>query len=228
MTEFTYNAAITATKRGIGSIRLIATTGTAVANLPAGATARITIGPKTINYAISRTDEGGVATGTIIQTDSVIGTLQTGSSESVVGYTALGFDSATSTRYDVVDVWSTQIETDFGTDIITNVSGPGAATGGTDTFTLTTYGQVVKEASETFSNISATVFSTPTEDELQYWINLTGLVDVVDNSDVNAAYLQSIMDTADSDPAGGYDIANDTEYNTKFIPGVHEYLKRKK
>lgn len=59
-------------------------------------------------------------------------------------------------------------------------------------------------------------------------IQWEGLLDTIDDNDANAAVLQARMDTADTNPAGGFDIANNTEYNDKFIPTITSYKKKLK
>ena len=118
MTAFTFNTAIAATKRGLGSFKLDAVGGTGSPSLPAGS-GRVTVilDGRRIDYAVSHTNDGGVASGSIIAADTVLASGVTGANTSSVGLTAIGFDASTN-RYNFVAAAKAQLEIDFATEIL--------------------------------------------------------------------------------------------------------------
>lgn len=227
MTAFTFNTSITATKRGLGSFKYEAVGGTGSPSLPAGSgRVSVNLNNKVVNYAVSHTNDSGAASGTIIAADTVLATGVTGTSTSSVGLTAIGFD-ASSNRYNFVAALKAQLEIDFATEI-TSVTFPGSATSGTDTATFNVSNAEVLEVSENLSNVSGAILTTPSRTEKDIFSKHSGWIGKLDDDVNNAARLQAIMGTADANASGGYDIASNTEFDGKFVPGIHTYIKRKK
>jgi len=229
MTEFTYGS-VTQPVRGVGVFTITASAGTgAVTNIPAGTSiVDLHIDNKNITYVVSITNDGGAASGTIIEAGTVLkatGSV-TGASTGTVGKTVVGLDSSTN-RHAFVTSLKNLIDVDFASSLSTSTFAS-SATGSAQTATFTTQDAVIKANFENIANISSAVTVTPTASQVsdrQY----EGLVDILDNEDYIAVELQARMGTADNDPSGGgFDIANDTEYTTKFIPALKDFKKKVK
>ena len=233
MTAFTFNSAINESVRGISTLTLTVLDGDAVLAdaITPGEFIFIGVEEQTpVKFVMSDTGENGVVTGTVCTATTILadngGAEDTLAGAANVGAIAVGFNQATATQHAFLTELNTAQASAFGSGFFTATL-PTEATG-SQALVLTKVGQLFSDpGTNDIATVANTHTDAPTSNNLDNssWESLAG--DLDDNADV-AAELQARMGTADAAAAGGYDIADDTEYTTKFIPALREFKKKVK
>ena len=239
MTAFSYNANIDVALRGTTVVTLTVDDGNQNTADQYSVNQSFSIGfegEDVKKFVLSDTSENGVTTGTILTATSILkdnggdasnDTLATAAN---VGGIAVGFGFDDGTQGEMLTALSLALQGDsgFGASFFDSVvlSGTGD---GNQTLILTVNGKDVTSLAEDIYEFTAVHTKNPTKDNLgnKRWETL---VAGLDDDAAIAAELQSRMGTSDSGTGGGYVITNASvdEYQTKFIPGLREFLKKVK
>lgn len=233
MTAFTFNSAINESVRGISTLTLTVPDGDEALSdaITPGEFVFIGVeGQSTVKFVMSDTAESGVATGTVCTATTILAD-NAGEDDILAGATnvgaiAVGFDQSAATQHAFLTALNTAQASAFGSGFFTATL-PTQATG-SQALVLTKVGALFTDpGTNDIATLTESHTDAPTSNTLDN-SSWEGFAGDLDDSVAIAKELQARMGTADTNATDGYDIANDTEYTTKFIPALREFKKKVK